>query len=193
MAKPVDVAGKQTGSARQELSLKKQHPKIGKHCCRATMESRFSEYSCDTNTIPNLNIGIQNIIWPLPYTTNINWIFLFTLTAERKYKEGTLTLFGFSPLNTGKIIWKTKGLSTLTGGTKRSDRCINGRFSGSSEDPLNRPQITLPLNPVLYWNKKSKGTRWESVSHQHRVVWTPRCKSFYAPPIISVPEVICQL
>ncbi|EMP34768.1 hypothetical protein UY3_08070 [Chelonia mydas] len=51
-----------------------------------------------------------------------------------------------------------------------SDRCISGRFSGSSEDPLNQPPITLLSTPVLHRIEKSKGSQRETPSHGHRTV-----------------------
>ncbi|EMP31623.1 Supervillin, partial [Chelonia mydas] len=68
----------------------------------------------------------------------------------------------------------SKTLSIKERGSRRSDRCVSGRFSGSSEDPLNRPQIALLLTPVLHQIEKNKESRWESVYRQHRVVWTLR-------------------
>ncbi|EMP33519.1 hypothetical protein UY3_09336 [Chelonia mydas] len=51
----------------------------------------------------------------------------------------------------------TKDMSTLIMDLHCGDRSTRGRFNGSSEDLLNRPQITLLSTPVLYWNEKYKG------------------------------------
>ncbi|EMP40680.1 TBC1 domain family member 22A [Chelonia mydas] len=55
------------------------------------------------------------------------------------------------------------GLSTLPGGSTSSDRCIGGRFSGSSKDLLKRQQIALPSTPVLHWIKKKEASPAASV------------------------------
>ncbi|EMP32561.1 hypothetical protein UY3_10305 [Chelonia mydas] len=48
------------------------------------------------------------------------------------------------------------GLSPLTAQVTHGDRSTRGRFSGSSEDPLNGPPITLPSTLVLHRNEKHK-------------------------------------
>ncbi|EMP34569.1 hypothetical protein UY3_08145 [Chelonia mydas] len=63
-----------------------------------------------------------------------------------------------APLHTAAIPELLEGLSTLTVDRCCSDRCTEGRFSGSSEDPLNQPLITLPSTPILHWNQKHKST-----------------------------------
>ncbi|EMP38825.1 hypothetical protein UY3_03949 [Chelonia mydas] len=49
-------------------------------------------------------------------------------------------------------------MSTLTGDRRCGNRCTGGQFSGSSEDPLNQLQSTLPSTPVLHRKKKRKST-----------------------------------
>ncbi|EMP42530.1 hypothetical protein UY3_00199 [Chelonia mydas] len=49
-----------------------------------------------------------------------------------------------------------EGMSTLTGDRRCGDRCTGDRFSGSSEDLLNRLQIAFPSTLVLHQNEKRK-------------------------------------
>ncbi|EMP35005.1 hypothetical protein UY3_07813 [Chelonia mydas] len=72
-------------------------------------------------------------------------------------------------------------MSTLTGDRHCGDRCTRDRFSGSSEDPLNRSQITLPLTPIRHRNEKRKLIRSDHSPynvHDNQVM-TAACGSVY--------------
>ncbi|EMP35434.1 Chordin-like protein 1 [Chelonia mydas] len=75
------------------------------------------------------------------------------IMQQNKMSKPTLP---YSSARATAVLPTVSRLSTLTMDRRCGDRSTRGRFSGSSEDPLNWPQIALPSTPELHWNEKHK-------------------------------------